>query len=315
MKPVFLIGLGLAISLQAQVNESPPASPSSPPAPVLSSAQSLRSEADLNTLLGPIALYPDALIALILPASTTPSDIVLAARNIETDATPDTLAAQPWDDSVKALTHYPDLLRWLDQNLAWTQAVGEAFSAQPADVMNAVQRLRKQARDAGTLVDTPQQQIVTKNDTLLIVPAQPNVVYMPVYDPAIVYVSRPTQIGHNYLYFRSACPAGPWLNYRPNWRQGHVLVTPYPHSWGWPRQSYRYSPPRSPGRVWIPPSHNNIRLRPRPPVGISPSPGWNRPNDYPHRPTPPHIKIQPVTPFRPHSSVPPAQPSQRRADR
>src|SRR4051812_41999370 len=107
MKAIFLIGLGLAISLPAQTPE-PVATQAAP------SVQVLRSEAELNALLGPIALYPDSLIALILPAATTPSDVVLAARSLGTSGSAETLATQSWDDSVKALTHYPDLLRWLD---------------------------------------------------------------------------------------------------------------------------------------------------------------------------------------------------------
>ena len=95
----------------------------------------------LNQLLAPIALYPDALIALILPASTVPSDLVLAARYISSNGDPAQVVNQPWDDSVKSLVRYPDVVKWMDQNLEWTTQVGEAFLDQPADVMNTIQQL------------------------------------------------------------------------------------------------------------------------------------------------------------------------------
>ncbi|MDF3058551.1 MAG: hypothetical protein K0R17_2766 [Rariglobus sp.] len=312
MKTVFLIGLGVALSLHAQVPDAPPPSPV-PPAPA-GSAQALRSEADLNTLLGPIALYPDALIGLILPASTTPADVVMAARSLGTNTSPESLAAQPWDDSVKALTHYPDLLRWLDQNLSWTQALGQAFAAQPADVMNTVQRLRQQARAAGTLVDTPQQQVVTEGDSLVIVPARSDTIYVPVYDPAVVYVSRPTRIGHTYIYFHSAYPAGPWLCYTPNWRHHHLRVISYPYGWS---QGYRYPPRRSSGYVWVPPSHRHPHLHSRPPVGTAPPAGWTRPPGHVRRLSPPQTDIRtnapfyspPPTPASPFRDPPDKQPS------
>jgi hypothetical protein len=127
----FLILLSSCITgfLQAQ---APP--PERPQAPAESAPRQLSTE-ELNELLAPIALYPDALLALILPASTVPSDVVLAARYIASNGDPAQIANQPWDDSVKSLVRYPDVLKWMDQNLEWTTAVGEAFLDQPADVM------------------------------------------------------------------------------------------------------------------------------------------------------------------------------------
>src|SRR5665213_702878 len=111
----------------------------------------------LDQLLGPIALYPDALVAVILPASTVPSDVTLAANYLAANGTVGGIEAQPWDASVKALAHYPEVVKWMNANLDWTQALGAAFAQQPADVMQSVQQLRVQARAAGTLIDTPQQ--------------------------------------------------------------------------------------------------------------------------------------------------------------
>jgi len=125
--------------------------PAQEPEPAPDPALPLFTAEELEQLLGPIALYPDALIALILPATTAPSDLVLAARYLQAQGNAEQIDYQPWDDSVKALARYPTVVAWMDQNLAWTKQVGEAFASQPADVMNAVQRLRTQARAAGTL--------------------------------------------------------------------------------------------------------------------------------------------------------------------
>jgi len=100
----------------------------------------------LKQLLAPIALYPDALIALILPASTVPSDVVLASRYVAGSGDPKQIPNQPWDKSVQSLASYPDVVTWMDKNLEWTTSLGQAFLVQPADVMNAIQQLRAQAQ-------------------------------------------------------------------------------------------------------------------------------------------------------------------------
>lgn len=170
MPLVILFSLFFTGFLQAQ---APP--PEAPQPPVQNAPQMLAPEA-LNQLVAPIALYPDALIALILPASTVPSDVVLAARYISSNGDPAQVANQPWDDSVKSLARYPDVLTWMDQNLEWTSALGEAFLNQPADVMNSIQGLRAEAKAAGNLRDTPQQQVVEEKTYIRIVPAQPEVI-------------------------------------------------------------------------------------------------------------------------------------------
>jgi hypothetical protein len=178
--------------LSGPLRAQAPAPPLSPPAAAESVPPTLPPEA-LNQLLAPIALYPDALVALILPASTVPSDLVLAARYLSSNGDPAQVANQPWDDSVKSLVRYPDILKWMDQNLEWTTQVGEAFLNQPADVMNTnvmntIQGLRAQAIAAGNLIDTPQQRVVKEESCIRILPAQPEVIYVPQYDPEVVYV-------------------------------------------------------------------------------------------------------------------------------
>lgn len=209
--------------------QAPP--PPSPPAEAERTPK-LPSE-KLNQLLGPIALYPDALVALILPASTVPSDVVLAARYIASNGDPAQAANQPWDDSVKSLVRYPDIVKWMDQNLEWTTQVGEAFLDQPAEVMNAIQRLRADARAAGNLVDTPQQRIVKEESCacIRIVPAEPEVIYVPQYDPEVVYVQPYAPYLGPALTFGIGFAVGPWLNYDCDWPGRRVCVGDWNPGW------------------------------------------------------------------------------------
>lgn len=203
-----------------------------PPAPdqAAQNAPPKLSSEELNQLLAPIALYPDALVALILPASTVPSDVVMAARYLNNNGSEAQIPNQPWDDSVKSLARYPDVLTWMDQNLEWTTSVGEAFVEQPADVMNAVQQLRTQAKAAGNLVDTPQQKVVVEKEVIRIVPAEPEVIYIPQYDPEIVYVQPYTPVVSPLVTFGIGFAVGSWLNYDFDWNRRCV----YRGNWrGW----------------------------------------------------------------------------------
>ncbi|HEX2099597.1 MAG TPA: DUF3300 domain-containing protein [Candidatus Synoicihabitans sp.] len=199
------------------------------PAPEIGAVRPhLRSEAELDQLLGPIALYPDALIALILPAATSPSDIVLLARQLATSSNLSAIEQEDWDDSVKALARYPEVVKWMDENLSWTRRVGEAFEEQPADVLNAVQRLRTKARAAGTLNDTPQQQVVVEEEEIRILPARPDVIYVPRYDPVVVYVERPYTYTSTFITFGIGYPVGHWLAYDCDWRRRSICYVPPP---------------------------------------------------------------------------------------
>jgi hypothetical protein len=203
MKILLLLAGLLAFSLSAlQAQDAAVEAPAASPPRVF-------SPADLETLVGQIALYPDALIALILPAATFPTDLVLAARHLrERGNDLSMIEQQPWDDSVKSLARYPDVLRWMDENLIWTKQLGETFLRDPASVMNAVQRLRTKARAKGALVDTPQQQVVADAGVIRIVPAQPQVIYVPYYQPDVVFSSRPIFRGRTYFSFSVGYPVG-----------------------------------------------------------------------------------------------------------
>lgn len=152
-----------------------------------------QSPQELQQLVAPIALYPDALVAQILAASTYPTQIVEADRWMQTHSSlkgkdlAKEVNKQDWDPSVKALAQFPSVLENMDKNLSWSSALGEAYFNQPDDVSAAVQTLRQQARNAGHLNSTDQEKVTTQGSTIVIEPAEPDVVYVPAYDPWLVY--------------------------------------------------------------------------------------------------------------------------------
>jgi hypothetical protein len=162
------------------------------PAPV----QSLSAN-DLEQLIAPIALYPDALLAQILAASTYPAQVAAADQWLQQMraqgyGSPDQVAAgaaaqADWDPSIKSLTAFPDVLDMLNHNLQWTTALGNAYYNQPQDVMQTVQVLRQRAEQAGNLQTTPQEDVTSNQGYIDIAPPNPQVVYVPTYNPWAVY--------------------------------------------------------------------------------------------------------------------------------
>ena len=173
-------------SLLAQGAPPPPP----PPGQMLSPDQ-------LDDLVAPIALFPDPLITQILVASTYPLEVVQAYQWMQRNpgltgpALTQAAGQQNWDPSVQALVIFPDVMKRLNDDVTWTTNLGNAFLAQQADVMDAVQRMRRKAQDAGKLASTSQQQVVQTTDAgqpvIQIVPANPEVIYVPVYDPAWIW--------------------------------------------------------------------------------------------------------------------------------
>lgn len=151
------------------------------------------SEEQLAQLLAPIALYPDELIAQVLLASTYPLEIVMADRwvrqhkDLQGNDLADALEGETWDPSVKALVNFPTVLAMLSQKLDLTTKLGDAFLEQEEDVMKMVQELRKRATDAGNLKSTREQKVLVDEDKIIIEPADTRVVYVPIYDPYLVY--------------------------------------------------------------------------------------------------------------------------------
>ncbi len=179
----------------------------------------------LDNLLAPVALYPDPLLAQLLVAATFPDEIDEAARFLRADPDAEGIDAQPWDVSVKAVAHYPEVLSWMADSLDWTTAAGQAYAAQPEDVMAAIQRLRAQARGVGNLESGPQQEVVDDSGNIEIWPAEPATVYVPVYDPDLVYFGS-GGIGY-VVTFGPALPIGAWLNRDFDWRYRKI----YYHGW------------------------------------------------------------------------------------
>jgi hypothetical protein len=175
----------LAAASAANASASTNASPSVPTPPPSAPAQ--RSAADLEKLVAPVALYPDPLIAIVLPAAVYPLEIVQAARFVKNTNNIAKLDQQPWDDNVKAVARIPELISKLDSDIAWTSDLGQAFLNQPKEVMDTIQTLRLKAQQAGTLQSSPQQIVTVTNQVVEILPAQPQVVYVPTYDPVAVY--------------------------------------------------------------------------------------------------------------------------------
>src|SRR6266849_3800983 len=152
-----------------------------------------QTPAQLQQLVAPIALYPDALVAQILAAATYPDQIVEADRWMQqhTDLKGEQLGQevdkQPWDPSVKALAEFPSVLANMDKNLSWTSSLGDAYVNQQQEAMNAVQVMRERAEKAGNLNSTSQEKVRNQGKTIVIEPAEPEVVYVPEYDPWLVY--------------------------------------------------------------------------------------------------------------------------------
>jgi hypothetical protein len=163
----------------AQPSQAPPYTPQTPD--------------QLQQLVAPIALYPDSLVAQVLAASTFPAEIVEADRwvqanpDLKGDALGHAVDQQSWDPSVKALTAFPTVLGNMDKNISWTSSLGDAYYNQEQGVMDAIQVMRQKAQQAGNLKDTPQQTVQTQGSDIVIQPASPDVVYVPAYDPWLVY--------------------------------------------------------------------------------------------------------------------------------
>jgi hypothetical protein len=192
---------------------------------------------ELEELVAPIALYPDVLIAQILPAATFPTDIVIAARWLRTKRDPAELESKTWDESVIALSHYPDVVYKMDEDLEWTNALGAAFLAQPEDVMKAIQRGRARAEALGMLQTNEQQTVTTEEDTIRILPTQTNVIYVPQYNPEVIYVdsgvSTGTVVAASAVSFGAGLALGAWLNMDCGWHNHNVFYCQPGHWYGW----------------------------------------------------------------------------------
>jgi hypothetical protein len=216
----------------------------------------------LDNLLAPIALYPDPLLAQVLVAATFPDQIDEAARFVRDYRSADDVDGLQWDVSVKAVAHYPTVLAMMADKLDWTSALGQAYAYQSTDVMASIQRLRARARRAGNLVTTSQLQVVDSGGQIELWPAQPEYLYVPQYDPALVFFSRAP------LFFGARFFIGAWLNYTFDWGGHRVFYHGWEGNSGWIGRSRQYIHPNT---VYVNNTYRNVVIN-RPVI--------NRPLNY-----------------------------------
>jgi hypothetical protein len=233
-RQVLAVTLSLSLMLtpflvQAQDSSVTTATPDKHTAPTTNAQP---SPEQLKSLVAPIALYPDNLVAQILAASTHPTQVVEAERwlqqnkNLTSEQIASAVDKEKWDPSVKGLTQFPSVLSNMNDNLSWTSSLGDAYYNVPNDVMAAIQALRKSAEQAGNLKSTPQQTVATEGNTIVIQPANPQVVYVPTYSPAIygAYVP-PVYPGYSGWDMAAASAI--------SFGAGLAVGAAFDHPWGW----------------------------------------------------------------------------------
>src|SRR5271166_3998546 len=189
--------LAAIVCVAAIVPGNAVAVPTQQPAAAAEQAAAKLPAEQLDSLVAPIALYPDPLLSQTLVASTYPLEVVQLQqwlnqhKDLNEKALADAVKKQDWDPSIQGLAALPDVVKLLAENIKWTTDLGNAFLAQQNDVMDAVQRMRKKAKDAGNLKSTEQQKVETKvvesKQVIVVEQASPTVVYVPSYNPTVVY--------------------------------------------------------------------------------------------------------------------------------
>ncbi|MGC1458999.1 MAG: DUF3300 domain-containing protein [Steroidobacteraceae bacterium] len=252
----------VSLNLQAQVDTPGPAAYAGAPTALLSTAQ-------LDQLTAPIALYPDPLVGQILTAATYPLEIVEAHRWLQDPANAAlrggaltaALQEKSWDLSVKSLVAFPQVLEEMDRDLEWSEQLGDAFLAQQGAVMDSIQRLRHRAATAGSLSSTPQQTVTTNDQDIEIQPAEPGLVYVPYYDPNVIYGPWPWPDLPPMFFLAPpgmVLMGGLWIGFGvgfpilgPFWGWGY---------WDWPHHYFGWTPGRGPGHngPWL---HNPVHRR------------------------------------------------------
>lgn len=222
------------------------------------------SQQELDRMLAPIALYPDSLLGQVLMAATYPLEVVMADRwikqnpNLKGKALIDAADKQNWDASVRALVAFPDVISMMSEQMEWTQDLGDAFLAQPEDVMDTVQKLRDRAYKAGNLKTTEQQTVIVEKEIIRIEPASPQVIYVPVYDPwwvygpwwwpahppYVIYPYRPAVVlAPGVIWFGIGFTVGVfWTNVWGHWDWHHRHIYVNPRYYGRPYPGYRPMP-------------------------------------------------------------------------
>jgi len=211
IKPIFAVAISGSLFITsspiALADQAPQAQTA--PTPVIN-----QSPEQLQQLVAPIALYPDELVAEVLASATFPEQVVEADRwlqdhkDLQGQQVANEVDKLPWDSSVKALTEFPSVLANMDKNLSWTSSLGDAYVNQQQEVMAAVQTMRDRAEQSGNLKSNSQENVTQQGDTIVVEPASPDVVYVPTYDPWLVY----------------GAPIGAWPDWY--WYPGLYVATP-----------------------------------------------------------------------------------------
>lgn len=237
---VFLLSFSLLLatapldSAAFQDAQTPPAAQASQGPPYMT-----QSPEQLQQLVAPIALYPDSLVAQILAASTFPEQVVEADRwvqahpDLKGQALGQAVDQMQWDPSVKALAAFPSVLGNMDKNLSWTSSLGDAYYNQQQEVMDAVQVMRQKAEQAGNLKTTSQQAVTTQGSTIIIQPAAPDVVYVPAYNPWVVY-GYPVPAWPGWYPYPGIWFGGPFLSFGVGFGIGWFGG----FGWGWPHWGF-----------------------------------------------------------------------------
>jgi hypothetical protein len=222
---------GLIVLFTAQASSYDPTTQSNEPSPVVPAQQSSQ---ELQQLVAPIALYPDALVSQILAGASYPTEIVEADRwmqehsNLKGQELANEVDKQLWDPSVKALTQFPSVLANMDKNLSWTSSLGEAYANQPQDVMDAVQVMRARAQKAGNLKSNKQVKVESQGQTIVIEPADPEIVYVPAYNPWLVF-GAPVGMWPGWYAYPGLYVAGPGVSFGLGFGVGFFAG----FGWGW----------------------------------------------------------------------------------
>ena len=215
------------VAQDAQDQQSPAHVP--PGAPYMQ-----QTSEQLEQLVAPIALYPDSLVAQILAASTFPEQVVEADRwgrshpDLKDEALAQAVDELPWDPSVKALVAFPSVLGNMDKNLSWTSSLGDAYYNQEQAVMDAIQVMRRRAQEAGNLNSSPQQTVNTEGSDIEIEPVSPDIVYVPAYDPWVVY-GGPIVAWPGWYPYPGIWYGGPYLSFEVGFSIGYYGG----YGWGW----------------------------------------------------------------------------------
>lgn len=199
--------------------------------------QALSADA-LANLVSPVALYPDPLLAQVLQASAYPNQIPMAWNWTQKNPGLTGIDKQAWNPSVIAIAHYPSVIGMMNQKIAWTTELGLAYANQQQGIMQAVQNLRAQAQQNGNLASTSQQTVSTQGSNIVIVPASPEIIYVPQYDPAVVYTQPATSTIAPLVAFGAGLALGDWMSSDCDWNSNVVVYHGWNGGWG----HYYYGP-------------------------------------------------------------------------